>query len=112
MSRTLAVWCAEVVVWRSEWRLFVVGAELVGQRHYRGEPWTRPDPLVVDDCVARVAAEPDPPAGYALDVGVLADGTTAVVECNGGFAFGTYGLEADLHARVLVARWRQLVSGG
>lgn len=109
LSTRTPIWCSEVVAWRTEWRLFVVDGEVVGQRHYSGEPWTAPDPAVVADCLQLLAATPDVPAGYAIDLGVLSGGQTAVVERNDGFSVASYGLETSLYARVLIARWTQLL---
>ena len=110
VSRHLEIWCSEVVTWRSEWRVFVVDREVIGTRHYTGEPWTTPDPAVVADCVDRLARTADAPAGYAIDIGVLSDDVTALVERNEGFSVGAYGLETPLYAQVLIARWRQLLA--
>lgn len=102
------VWCAEAVDWRSEWRMFVIGGQMVGQRHYAGDPALLPNPVVVAaalDAFNQVGA----PAGYALDVGVLADGNTALVEVNDGFGLGAYGLDAAIYTDLLIARWAELM---
>ena len=44
-----------------------------------------------------------------MDVGVLDDGRSALVEANDGFAVGRYGLDPNAYADMLAARWRQLV---
>jgi hypothetical protein len=109
LSATAELWCSEVVNWRSEWRVFVVDREVVGIRHYTGEPWTTLDRTVVTDCVERLAQTDDAPAGYAVDLGVLSDSTTALIERNDGFSVGAYGLETPLYAQMLMARWQQLL---
>jgi hypothetical protein len=110
LSGSAPIWCSEVVVWRSEWRVLVAHDDVIAQRHYTGEPWTVPDAEVIADCVNLLAGAGDAPAGYAIDMGVLHDGTTALLERNDGFAFGTYGLDTALYARVLTARWTQLLA--
>ena len=49
------------------------------------------------------------PASYALDVGVTYGGRTPLVEANGGCALGSYGLRHNLYAKLLPARWAQMV---
>jgi len=101
-----AVWLSDVVDFTAEWRYFVLGGEIVGVGHYWGDPLRTPDPGVVR---AAVAAWTDAPAAYVIDFGVLADGSTAMVEVNDGFSFGCYGLNPYAHARMLAARWLEMV---
>lgn len=49
------------------------------------------------------------PAGYALDFGVTRDGRTLLVEINDGYALGCYGLQHNLYAKLLEARWAEMV---
>lgn len=100
------VWLSEVVEFTAEWRYFVHRGELVGVGHYWGDPLRAPDPAVVR---AAVAAYVDAPSAYVIDFGVLADGRTALVEVNDGFAFGCYGLNPYAHAHMLASRWREMV---
>lgn len=112
VSKHLKIWCSDVVVWRSEWRVFVIDDRVVGQRHYAGEPWTLPAPNVVTECVGLLAAEPNRPDAYAIDFGILDRGATALVERNDGFSIGSYGLATENYADLLIARWTQLVDDG
>ncbi len=100
------VWLSDVVEFVAEWRYFVLRGEIVGVGHYRGDPLRAPDPDVVR---AAVAAYEDAAAAYVLDLGVLVDGRTALVEVNDGFSFGCYGLHPTAHARMLSARWHEMV---
>ena len=70
-------------------------------------PTIEPDPQTIRECVEALGGGLD---GYAMDVGVLDSGETAVVEVNEGFAIGTYGLPAHATAEVLIARWKQLTA--
>ena len=49
------------------------------------------------------------PASYAIDVGVLDDGSTALIEMTDGFSLDRYGLDATAYLAVVSARWRELV---
>ena len=51
----------------------------------------------------------DIPAGCAIDIGVTPDGRTLLVEINDGFALGCYGAEPVQYAKLLSARWCELV---
>ena len=44
-----------------------------------------------------------------MDFGVTDRGETRLVEVNDGFSLGCYGLEPILYARLLCARWSELV---
>jgi len=40
---------------------------------------------------------------------VIRDGSTLLVEVNGGYIPGSYGLQRGLYAKLLSARWAELV---
>jgi hypothetical protein len=101
------VWRSEVVDFRSEWRVFVHRGEVVGIRGYKGEPLGFPDAAAVR---AMVAAWAGAPVAYALDVGVVADGRTLLVETNDCYALGSYDLRSDVYARMLADRWREMTA--
>lgn len=102
----LPVYCSEVVELVSEWRGFVRHGQLVDVRRYRGRWDVFPDPAVLR---AALAAWTSRPAGGSLDVGITAAGRTVVIECNDGFALGHYGLDAVLYAKLISARWHELI---
>lgn len=97
--------CSEVTPFASEFRVFVLHHEVVGVRHYGGDPLLFPDPQRIK---AAIAAYGDAPAGYALDMGVCEDGRTLLVEVNDGYAVGSYGLRPTVYAALIDARWTQL----
>lgn len=102
------VYCSEIVEWTSEHRVYVAGGRILGIGHYSGNPEVLPDMNVVNDAVATLEASGQAPAGYGIDFGVLAGGETALVELNDGFSLGSYGLDDDAYAEVIMARWLQL----
>ena len=99
------IWICDVVEFVSEWRYFVHHREVVGVGHYHGDPLRAPDPAVVRAAVAAYEG----PVAHVIDLGVLADGQTALVEVNDGFSFGCYGLHPHAHAAMLASRWHELV---
>ncbi len=102
-----SVWCSEVLTFQSEYRAFVSDGEVLGLRHYWGEPALTPDWVTITSMVA--AFGPNAPDGYAMDIGIIPSGDTALVEVTDGFALDSYGLEPLLYLGVLGARWRQLL---
>lgn len=97
--------CSELTPFVSEFRVFVLHHEVVGVRHYGGDPLVFPDSERIK---AAIAAYADAPAGYALDMGVCEDGRTLLVEVNDGYAVGSYGLTPTKYATLIDARWAQL----
>jgi hypothetical protein len=92
----------------SEWRVFVTRGVVQGISHYAGDPLRFPAANVIR---MAVGAWRGAPAGYAVDVGVTDDSRTILVEVNDGYSLGHGGLVADLYARLLLARWDELVLG-
>jgi len=97
--------CSELTPFVSEYRTFVVHGEIVGLRHYNGNPLIFPDAACIR---AAIAAYQDAPSGYALDVGVCEHGRTLLVEVNDGYAVGSYGLSPLTYAALIDARWAEL----
>lgn len=116
VSRSLRVWVASAVVWRAEWRVYVVDGRPELIAFYSGDHGVAPSTVVIDAMVSEYAGAGGP-AGYALDVGVLDSGTitpkggaTALVEVNDGFSLGAYGgVSAEVYANLLTVRWNELL---
>ncbi|MFN7976010.1 MAG: ATP-grasp domain-containing protein [Acidobacteriota bacterium] len=109
-SRRLPIHCSEIVTFRSEWRAYVVHDRIVGIKCYAGDQNVAVDEVCVRDAVAALAGAGRARAGYGIDFGVLADGRTALVEMNDGYGLGSYALDPDLYADLLVARWEELMA--
>jgi hypothetical protein len=107
VSGRTEVWCSDVVHFQSEARAFVHRPELVEIRHYWGDPVLAPDEATVVSMIQSLGD--NSPAGYALDVGILDDGSTALIEMTDGFSLDRYGLSATAYLAVVSARWRELV---
>lgn len=105
--------CAqEIVRFDVEYRLFIHDKEGNGQRtvadcrFYRGDFRVSLDWSVVDACVT---AFDDAPVAYSLDMGVMSDGRTCVVEVNDAMSLGSYGMPALPYTQMVVDRWSQVV---
>lgn len=101
----MPVYLSPRVRFLSEFRCFVVRGEILACQPYKGDPLAFPDAKVVQNMVH---AWTEAPASWALDVGVLGDGRTALVEVNDGHSTGTYGLPPVIYARYLETRWCEL----
>ena len=64
------------------------------------------DPNVLDDIAKDFKSMP---AGCSIDIGVTRDGRTVLIEINDGFALGCYGADCIQYAKLLSARWCELV---
>ncbi|WP_296701025.1 ATP-grasp domain-containing protein, partial [Thiocapsa sp. UBA6158] len=99
-----------------EWRCYVAGGRLLWRERYDhdgADDAPDPDSTTIDGMIAAHEADEAPPAGYALDVGVLSDGETALVEVNDGYALGYYGrvtpARACAYLGLLAARYVQML---
>lgn len=110
------VWVAEPVEWLSECRFYIAQGEVLGFGRYDDGPDDAPLPAesIVREMVQQLAAGQALPAGFAIDVGVMQGGKTALVECNDAWAIGYYrgSCSPSDYMRMLLERWRQLVLGG
>jgi hypothetical protein len=106
------VWVSEPVSWVSEVRYYVLEGEIFGEGRYDDGPDDAPlpDPEVVREMASRFGASPGAPVAFALDVGVLESGLTALVEVNDAWALGFYSgtLEPRQYVQLLMRRWQQL----
>lgn len=105
------VWVSDPVVWVSEFRYYISQGSILGYARYdQGDDDDVPEPdmAIVARCIRDLAIEHP----YALDMGVLASGQTALVEVNDAFAIGLYqgALKPLQYAEFLANRWAFLVS--
>lgn len=108
-SRHQKVWCSEVVSWTSEYRVYVIGSEIVSMDLYAGDPNAALDLNIVNAALAAYRASGEAPSAYGIDFGVLAAGDTALVEANDGYSLGAYKISASAYTDVLFTRWSELL---
>jgi hypothetical protein len=109
VSRRQEVWCSEVVVWKSEFRVYVVDDEIVGLDHYAGDPDATLDLSTVQQALLAYRRSGEAPSAYGIDFGVLETGESALVEANDGYALGAYKVAARPYTDLLVRRWHELL---
>lgn len=110
VSRKEKLFCSEVVTWLSEYRVYVVNAEIRSIHHYSGDKNIFVDLKAINLAIHILKEARENYAGYAIDFGVLASGQTALVEMNDAFAIGAYGISSKDYTDMIVARWEQLLS--
>lgn len=110
-SGSTPVWCSDVVDIAAEHRIFVRQGAVVGARQYDGAA-REPDDAELAARASRIVQSllPRLPAGCAVDVAELGDGTVVLVEVNDGYSLGRYGLDADAYLGVLLTRWAELTA--
>jgi hypothetical protein len=105
-------WSSEHLDLLAEFRVYVLGRDVAGVGRYDDGPNDELgyDQAVVDAMIRAYSASGQAPAAYALDVGVLVDGRTVLVEVTDAWAIGYYRgtLSAKDYARLLWARWVEL----
>jgi ATP-grasp domain, R2K clade family 2 len=90
----------------SEWRCFVHKGRIVNCSYYNGsKPYIFPDVSVVVSSLIS-----PPPIAYTVDVAVLSNGETVLVELNDMWAIGPYGCPEDEYFLMLKDRWVQLAA--
>lgn len=104
--------CSDVLDIRREWRGFMVYDELVDIRPYKGDYHYCYEPKVIDQIVEAFRTIPDRPMGCSVDFAVIIKGgkeQTIFLEMNDGYALGNYGLYHLNYAKLISARWSQLL---
>lgn len=91
----------------SEWRCFVNRGNLVNVSYYNGwDPGVFPDTGVVKNLISLYHS---PPVSYTIDVAVLEDGSTELVELNDMWAIGPYGINESDYFLLLKDRWLEIL---
>lgn len=100
--------------WIAEWRVYVLQGRIVGHGRYDDGPdeSVAYDAPLVQTWVDTYTASGTAPEGYALDVALLADGRTIMIEVTDGWAIGYYkGTCSPVdYARLLAARWHEIAA--
>lgn len=106
------VLCSEVLDIKREWRGFVVYDELIDLRPYKGDYHYNYDSKVVDKILEAFKTIPGRPMGCSIDIAVVEkEGKleTVFLEMNDGYALGNYGLQYLDYAKLISARWSQIL---
>lgn len=100
------VYISEPMDFLSEYRCFVFENELVGIKHYQGDFRIFPNKYQIDRIIKTYK---NAPVSYAIDVGILKDGSQYIVEINDFWAIGSYGLDGDTYVKMLIRRFNEIL---
>lgn len=106
------VLCSEVLDIKREWRGFVRYDKLIDLRPYSGDWHYSYDSTVIDQALEAFLTWEDRPVACSLDFAVIEeDGRekTIFLEANDAFALGNYGLQHLDYAKLISARWSQIL---
>jgi hypothetical protein len=101
--------CSEPVKFLREWRGFITYDKLIDLRPYKGDYHYSYDAKTVDRIMETFTKWEDRPFGCSIDIGVDDKGRTLLVEVNDGYALGNYGLYSIYYAKLISARWSQVL---
>lgn len=106
-----SIFYSDVVEIVSEYRCFIHYDKIIDIKPYgvtvgclKGIDFNYVDALVKDFSLIK-----DRPNGCSIDIGIGPKGEHYLIECNDGFSLGCYGLDGILYAKLLSARWSQLM---
>ena len=100
------IYCSQVLDIVAEYRCFVLDEEILDVRLYKGDWKYHPGRDTIEYAVADLVS---PNRAYCIDFGVLRNGKNIFIEMNEGYSFGHYGLKPELVARMLSARWNEML---
>jgi hypothetical protein len=128
------VLCSEVLDIKREWRGFVYYDKLIDIRPYHGDWHYNYDPETIDEIMKAFVAWEDRPVACSIDFAVVMKNhtisefkhnkegkmyrigshqepceETIFLEANDAYALGNYGLDPLLYAKLISARWSQIL---
>lgn len=106
IDTTLPVFLSEPVIFKSEWRLYVLNKKVLYAGCYKGNFRLSIDwdlvPIIIDKLE-------NPPIAFSLDMGVLDNDLTAIVEFNDAYSLGSYGIPSWMYVKMILSRWNEMV---
>lgn len=101
---------------KAEWRCFILYDEIIDVRPYgmlidptRKSHMYHYDEKVLQEMLEEFQRMEDRPAACSMDICVTEDGRTLLMEFNDSYALGYYGLAPILYAKLISARWSQIL---
>lgn len=100
----------------AEWRCFITYDEIIDVRPYgmiidksRKGYLYHYDAQVLNSMMESFVSWEDRPMACSMDICVTKDGRTLLVEFNDAYSLGAYGLADIYYAKLISARWSQLL---
>lgn len=110
MDYSKKVYISEVMDIKAEFRTYIHQHNIITSLRYKGDYDKAPNKEVVESMLYKLR-NTHMPVAYTIDVGILSNGKTVLIECNDGFALGNYGLPARKYAEMNRDRWYQMIQG-
>lgn len=107
------VYCSKVLNIKREWRGFYYYDKLIDLRPYSGDWKYNYNPLLIEEAIYDFNTWEDRPVACSLDFAVIEDEDgkqhTIFLEANDAYALGNYGLYCIDYAKMISARWSQIL---
>ena len=103
----IKIFCSEQVNFIAEYRCPVINGEIKDFCHYSGDRKINIDKTLVKKMVKDFI---NSPKAYCIDVGILNNGETALIEINDAFSIGKYSMSNEVYAELLITRWNEIKS--
>ena len=107
------VYCSEKVCIVRELRAFIYYDKLIDIRPYSGDWHHNYNSHIIDEAVKAFTKWEDRPVACSLDFAVVLDEAgdpmTVFLEANDAYALGNYGLHHIAYAKLISARWSQIL---
>ncbi len=90
----------------SEWRAYIHKGKIMDCRCYSKDFRLAPDYQFIE---LNIKAYRKAPVAYTIDVAILENENNIVVEFNDFWSIGSYGLDSEKYAEMLVDRWFEII---
>lgn len=92
----------------SEYRCYILNGQIIGVKHYKGDPYLSLEESLVQEMVSEYT---DCPNAYSMDIGITECGKNILIECNSGYSTGNYGLSDVHYAKFLIRGYEDIKNG-
>lgn len=100
------VYISDVIDILSEHRVYVHKRKAIYSCNYSGDFRINPDFNYIDKLIDNYENQP---IAYTIDVAILKDNSTTVIEFNDFFAIGSYGLYSIDYSKMLLDRYKEII---
>ena len=115
-SENYEVICSEPLNIKAEWRCFIMYDQIVDVRPYglildssRESYYYHYDEDLLKEIMRKFRTWEGRPCACSMDICVTEEGKTLLVEFNDAYALRNYGLHGVQYAKLISARWSQLL---
>ena len=102
----LDVWTSTPIRFVAESRCFVRYNQIMDNRQYKGDPFKVVSERFAKECLEAFVSKP---ASFCMDFGITESGEEVLIEVNDAYSLGCYGLFSTSYAKLISARWYDLV---